>query len=88
MTDRSMAYSDLWTIYRASNRYKDQILHWLDLPKTLPILSWKTQLEVLDNCPEEIIKKHQGLLKPEAMKKLGLAVRNKKFTDSLWTALS
>lgn len=72
MADRNIAYSDLWKIYRESDRYKEHIIHWLDLKKNLPNMSWVIQLEVLDNAPEDIIKKHKKQLKPEALRKLGL----------------
>lgn len=79
MADRNIAYSDLWAIYKSAEQpRKDFILHWLDLSKTLKIMSWKTQLEILDNAPEDIIKKHKRLLKPEARRKLGLETKKEK----------
>lgn len=42
------------------------------MDKNLPTLSWKVQLEVLDNCPMDIIKAHSHLLHERAKKALGL----------------
>lgn len=90
MADRNIAYADLWTIFKESPIYADQIYEWAELKKRLPNMKWQTQAEVLDNAPDAIIKAHAHLLKPEAMKKLGLAVKKEKsnFTSSLWNALS
>lgn len=79
MTDRTIEYRDLWSIYKAAEQpRKDFILHWLDLPKTLKIMSWKTQLEILDNAPEDIVEENKKLLKPEAARKLGLETKKTK----------
>lgn len=78
MSNRSILYSDLWKIWKESPHYRAQIDHWMNLKKNLPVLSWKTQMEVLDNAPEDIIKAHVQLLKPEAKRKLGLEVKAKK----------
>lgn len=85
MADRSISHSDLWTIYRVAPHLRPQIDHWFDLKKNLPNLSWKDQLIYLENCPEEIIKAHRKLLKPEARRKLGLEVSKTTWT---WNALS
>lgn len=82
MADRSIQYADLWKIYKESDRYKEQIIHWMNLRKNLPILPWKTQLEVLDNAPIEVIKAHADLLDERARKKLGLEETRKK---TKWT---
>lgn len=65
-------YSDLWKIWKQSPHYRPQIEHWMDLERNLPILSWRVQLEVLDNCPMDIVKAHAHLLQPKARKALGL----------------
>jgi hypothetical protein len=54
--NRGCDYADLWRIYKESDTYKAQILHWMALDKTLPILSWRTQIEMLDNAPMDIVR--------------------------------
>lgn len=78
--NRGVEYADLWRMYKEQDNYKDawaethraQILHWINLPKNLPVLSYKAQLEVLDNCPMDIVKAHAHLLHAKAKKALGL----------------
>lgn len=70
--NRGCDYADLWKIWKENPYYREQIEHWMSLEKTLPILSWKTQLEVLDNAPFPVIKAHAHLLHDKAKKALGL----------------
>lgn len=72
--NRGVEYADLWKIYKEQESYRAQILHWMNLPKNLPILSYKAQLEILDNCPMDIVKAHAHLLHEKARKALGLEV--------------
>lgn len=67
-------YAALWAIYKESPAYREQIMKWLDLPKTLASLGWKGQAEILDNAPVEVIKAHAHLLDDRAIRKLGLVV--------------
>lgn len=83
--NRGCEYADLWRIYKESDQYKGQILHWMALEKTLPILSYKTQLEVLDNAPMDIIKKHAHLLHDRAKQSLGLEASTKKTQVKNWS---
>lgn len=90
--NRGCDYADLWRMYKEQEQYADewakkhraQILHWMALDKNLPILSWKTQLEVLDNCPMDIIKAHAHLLHERAKKTLGLEASTKKTSLKGW----
>lgn len=78
MTDRSIAYKDLWKWYLEAEDLPDrraEILHVFNLTKNLPHQSWQDQLLYLDNCPEDIIKAHKKLLKPEAARKLGFEAK-------------
>jgi hypothetical protein len=70
--NRGCNYSDLWRIWKESPHYRPQIEHWMALDKNLPILSWKVQLEVLDNCPMEIVKAHAHLLHDKVKRELGI----------------
>lgn len=91
--NRGTDYADLWQMYKAQEQFKDewaethraQILHWMALEKTLPILSYKTQLEVLDNAPMDIIKKHAHLLHDRAKQALGLEASTKKTQVKNWS---
>jgi hypothetical protein len=72
---------DLWAVYNDHEPGSDmrkQIEHALNLPKVLPILSWKSQMELLDNAPEDIIKANLKHLKPETKRKLGLETKKVK----------
>lgn len=71
-------YSDLWRIYNENPYYRPQIEHWMDLKRNLPILSWKVQLEVLDNCPMDMVKANAHLLHDKARKFLGLEEEEEK----------
>lgn len=65
-------YADLWRIWKESPHYRTQIEHWMDLERNLPILSFKTQLEVLENAPMNIVNDYAHLLHDRAKKALGL----------------
>lgn len=89
MADRSITHGNLWTWYREAEDLpsrRAEILHIFNLQKNLPNQTWKDQVIYLENCPEEIIKAHRKLLKPEARRKLGLEVS--KQTEWMWNALS
>ena len=70
--NRGVDYADLWRIWKESPHYRPQIEHWMELKRTLPILPYKVQLEVLENCPMDIVKAHVHLLDKRARKALGL----------------
>lgn len=92
--NRGVDYADIWKMYKEQDNFNDetadmhraQILHLMNLKKNLPILSWKAQLEVLDNAPMPIIKAHAHLLHDKAKKTLGLEEEKKsKMTKKEWS---
>lgn len=77
-------YADLWKIWKENPYYRKQIEHWMALDKNLPILSYKTQLEVLENAPMDIIKAHAHLLHDRAKKVLGLESKKTLLKEWSW----
>lgn len=84
MTDRSVPYSALWLIYKQSDQFKEQILHWLNLERHLPIYTPEMQIEVLEGAPMDIIKAHLKLIDPRARKKLGLEAQKTRSKTDEW----
>lgn len=74
MADRSISYSELWSWYLQHEHLQAQILHWLNLPKHLPIYTPEMQIEVMAGAPleDKAVKAHLHLLHPRAKKALGL----------------
>lgn len=87
MAERSILYSDLWTIYKAGNENRQiEILHWFNLPKHLPLYTWEMQVQVLTGAPPEILKQHSKLIDPRAKKKLGLEDERKEVSNKkVWS---
>lgn len=69
-----VSYADVWKWYRESEQYREQIMDWFDLPKTLPNLGWRAQAEVLDNAPVEVIRAHAHLIDDRAIRRLGVVL--------------
>jgi hypothetical protein len=66
-------WGDLWGIYQESDtNNKKALLKELDL-KFLQHKSYKVQVEVLAEAPQEIVKSLQSILLPKTRIKLGLS---------------
>lgn len=69
-----MSWDGLWGFFaECSKDVQRQILEQLDLKTFIKNKAPKTQIEILQHAPGDIVKSLQSLIHPNAQKKLGVS---------------